>query len=454
MTPTPLPALTEALRVLSAVSLGACDLRGTGDAALLETARLAAEVKRIAGAHLAAAAGEISRRSDPQLGDSGLARRAGARTPEDLLRSSGMTGRDAAVAVRVGKLATGEGDFAGVGSRVLDGSVSVDAADAIRAGLTGADAPPELVASAAELLCDEASTLDPDRLLKRAREVRDELDEQGVTVREELLRSRRSLRRVALGDGMKRLIWDYDPETAGVVDEVYDRATSPRRGGPRFVDAETAERASAIERDPRTTEQLASDAFTEVLRQGAAADPDVLLKTGMPSVRVIVSDQALATGIGYGVVEGTGEAFGLATVARLACAGGIRPVKVGKGGTILDLGREQRLFSTAQRVALAVRDGGCLWPSCERPPSWCESHHIDEWASGGRTDLDRGVLLCRFHHLQLHNGGWRIELSPGGYWLEPPPGSGRPGAWLTTKSRAMREHLARTAAPPEPALVE
>ena len=69
-----------------------------------------------------------------------------------------------------------------------------------------------------------------------------------------MLRSRRSIKRINLADGMKRIIWDYDPLSAGVIDEVYDRATSPRRGGVRFVDAEQADRAARIADDPRTTE--------------------------------------------------------------------------------------------------------------------------------------------------------------------------------------------------------
>lgn len=112
-------------------------------------------------------------------------------------------------------------------------------------------------------------------------------------------------------------------------------------------------------------------------------------------------------------------------------------------GDILDLGREQRLYSGTQRVALAVRDGGCLWPGCDRPPSWTEAHHIRHWARDGRTDLADGVLLCRHHHLRLHNEGWQITRRDGRYRLDAPPGSGRPPVPLASRSRAMREHLAR-----------
>jgi hypothetical protein len=436
-------ALATAVAVLRDVPRSVSACREASDAGVMEWLRLAGEAKKIADAHLALAAGELKRRSPHELGLAGLVRREGARTAEELLKAvTGVTGRDAVVAVRVGELAQAEGSV--LGDAVTGGSVSVQAAEAIRAGLDGADAPPELVAEATEFLCEEAGSLDPDRLHKRAREVRDELDEAGIAGREAVLRGRRSLRRLELRDGMKRLIWDYDPLTAGVVDEIYDRATSPRRGGPRFVDPEQKERAEALENDDRTTEQIASDAFTELLRQGASMPTDVLLGKGAPAVRVLVQATDLIAGTGHGVIEGSGESVSIGTVQALTCNQGSQTALVDSLGDVLDLGREQRLYSRHQRIALAIRDGGCLWKGCERPPSWCEAHHIDHYARDhGRTDLQRGVLLCKHHHLKLHNEGWQIRRRDNRYWLHPPPD--RPGApqLLVTKSRAIREHVAR-----------
>jgi hypothetical protein len=450
MNPMTLPALvglTAALDVLRDAPRAGYAQASDGE--LVEVTRLVAELSRLGDAHLALATGVIAERSRPELGAAGLARREGARTVEELLTTTmKVTGRDAATVVRVGRLTREQGAFAGLARGVEDGSLSTDAADAIRAGLGDPDGLDESVlAVAVDALRDAARDLDPDRLRKRAREVRDELDADGVADREAVLRGRRSLRRIDLRDGMKRLIWDYDPESAGIVDEIYDRATSPRRGGPRFVDPEQVERESKIADDPRTVEQLASDAFAELLRQAASADPEVLVGSGAPGVRIIVSEQSLATGEGYGVIEGSGESVSLATVERVACSYGVDRVTLDAFGAVLDHGRQRRLFSRRQRDALAVRDGGCLWPRCERPPSWCEAHHIDHWSRGGRTDLDRGVLLCQHHHLKLHNEGWAIVLRAGRYWLEPPPNSRHIGAMLVTKSRAVREHLARRERP-------
>jgi hypothetical protein len=87
----------------------------------------------------------------------------------------------------------------------------------------------------------------------------------------------------------------------------------------------------------------------------------------------------------------------------------------------VNVGRVQRLFTERQRTGMAVRDGGCRFPGCDRPPSWCEAHHIDQWQrDNGKTNVADGVLLCRRHHLLLHNNHWQISRTGGAYWLRPP----------------------------------
>ena len=51
------------------------------------------------------------------------------------------------------------------------------------------------------------------------------------------------------------------------------------------------------------------------------------------------------------------------------------------------LGRNQRLGNAAQRLAVAVRDGGCF--ECGAPMHRCELHHMKEWhRDRGPTDID------------------------------------------------------------------
>jgi hypothetical protein len=80
----------------------------------------------------------------------------------------------------------------------------------------------------------------------------------------------------------------------------------------------------------------------------------------------------------------------------------------------LEVGRTSRVVRAAQRAALAVRDGGCGFPGCGRPPAWCEAHHLRHWLHGGPTDLANLALLCRAHHRAVHEGGWRLHRGPDG----------------------------------------
>jgi hypothetical protein len=68
-----------------------------------------------------------------------------------------------------------------------------------------------------------------------------------------------------------------------------------------------------------------------------------------------------------------------------------------------------------------VRDGGCVFPGCDRPLSWCEAHHLVHWLDGGPTDLDNLVLVCRAHHRAVHEGGWRLQHRPDGRLTATPP---------------------------------
>ena len=432
---------TAAVTALAAVSKNVADFRSADDAGLVELGRLAAREKYLADAHLALIAGEIAARSTRELGQSGLAQREGFRSPEEFLQvTTGATGREAASAVRVGRLvrdaslvgevdpATGEAFearepwLASVAAAVAAGDLNVGAAEAIRAGLgtpTG-NVPAAAMADAAQQLCAEAASLHPDRLFRRARELRDELDESGIADRERERIDQRSLRHFMLANGMGRFIWDLDPENYATLVELYNRATSPKRG-VRFVSGEHRETAERILADPRTIAQLASDTMLGLVQAGADADSSQLLGAGAAVIRVLVTQASLDSREGNGHIEGLTEPVSIETVERVSCDGGSRAVAFDESGQPLDVGREQRFFTKKQRIALAVRDGGCIFGDCDKPPSMTEAHHIAYWARDkGRTNVRDGVCLCKFHHLLIHNNGWKIERVAGRYYLIPP----------------------------------
>ncbi|MEQ1735191.1 MAG: DUF222 domain-containing protein, partial [Rhodoglobus sp.] len=381
----------------------------------------------------AALAAEIERRSRPEFGHAGLAQRLGARTPQRLVQQlTGSTAREASTFVRVGGLLNTDPAetvdprpwLRAVGDAVAVGVLSLDAADAIRSGLGNADAEVsvEALTAAAAILLDEARVLSVEKLAARARDLRLELDLDRVAEREEFLRSKRYLHLYRQADGMTRLSGLLDPESAAIVTATFDAVTSPRRGGPRFVDKERAARSEQVVADERTTEQLVLDAFVELIRIGTAADAKIVLGARRPAIKLLVTDTDLRARRGIGYIEGQTERVSIATIERYTCTTGVIPVMLDDNGESLNLGREQRLFTARHGIAFAARDGGCQFGDCDRPPDWCEMHHIDHWVRDkGKTDLKRGMLLCRHHHMLVHNNGWEVERDTRGTRFIPPP---------------------------------
>ena len=421
------------------------------DTALLSAQRSVAQIRRRVDATAAALAAEIVHRSRRELGHAGLAQRLGARTPERLVQQlTGSTSREASTLVRVGALMvssasqlsaaqlsaaqTSGSDSAAepdphpwlreVGCAVAAGQLSLEAAEAIRGGLGIPDdeVSAESLAHAAATLLAEATTLTVEKLAARARDLRVGLDLDRVAEREQFLRSKRYLHLFLQPDGMTRLSGLLDPESAAIVTATFDAVTSPRRGGPRFVDPTLAARAEQIATDERTTEQLVLDAFVELIRIGTAADANVVLGAKRPGIKLLVTDKDLRQRRGVGFIEGHTEPVSIATIERHTCTTGVIPIKFDTEGEILNLGREHRLFSSRQGIGIAARDGGCQLGDCDRPPSWCETHHIDHWTRDhGSTNTDRGILLCRHHHMLVHNNGWEITRTHGTTHFIPPP---------------------------------
>ena len=110
----------------------------------------------------------------------------------------------------------------------------------------------------------------------------------------------------------------------------------------------------------------------------------------------------------------TGDTLTAAEARRLACTAQIIPAVLGGNSEILDLGRTRRLFTPAQRKALALRDRHCRAQGCDIPATWCEAHHHQPWSQGGKTNLTDGVLLCSLHHHRTHDPTWHTDRLPNG----------------------------------------
>lgn len=96
---------------------------------------------------------------------------------------------------------------------------------------------------------------------------------------------------------------------------------------------------------------------------------------------------------------------------RIACDSNVwRAVLDPATGLPLDVGRAYRIVPHWIRKALHARDRGCRWPGCDVPAAWTDAHHVLEWYYGGRTNLDEILLLCRWHHMLVHEGQWSIAF--------------------------------------------
>jgi len=431
-----------------------------GDAELVAALEDAFAARRIVDSTLVRLAGEIVDRSRRESGSEGLARSLGSATPAALVAESGRislaeAGRICAVGRATGARSSLLGErlppaYPIVASAVDSAAIPIDSAAYIVWALKQASprAQPKDLIAAEEALVEFARSHSFDFVRKLAIRWRDALDPDGVEPREDELRARRMLRQTVRPNGMRRYTIDLDPAASAYFDAVIDAEVGAElrasRGaeqsgevtsgidGARVevaqVDGE-AKRPAVID-DRRSIGQAAADALVDAARHVLGCD-DVFAPLVTTTVVVRMTLDALLTGLGEATIDGAEQPISAATARRLAADGGIIPVVLGGESEVLDLGRTRRLFSRAQRIALAERDDGCAWPGCRRTPRQAEAHHIEWWSRGGTTALKNGVLLCTMHHHRVHDDGWGIEVKRGVAWFIPPP-------WVDPQRRPRR----------------
>ncbi|NUO55363.1 MAG: DUF222 domain-containing protein [Hamadaea sp.] len=191
-------------------------------------------------------------------------------------------------------------------------------------------------------------------------------------------------------------------------------------GAGRNGAAGSAGRALPGEADLRSAGARRADALVELCQRilNAGELPD---NGGeKPHLTVTLPWDALQAKVGAGLLD-TGDLLTPETVRRLACDAMIIPAVLGGDGQVLDVGRARRLIDGPLRRALVLRDKGCAFPGCDRPPQWCHGHHLKAWADGGTTCLANSVLLCGFHHREIHHGHWEVRIRPDGFPEFLPP---------------------------------
>jgi hypothetical protein len=440
-TVTRLQEIAADLRVV--VGEIAAGVSGLPDEELLEVTAALEAVGRVVSAGQVRVAGEIGVRSRSELGDEGLSRSQNFTSPVKLVASvTGTSARESKARLETGRrlrgavlLGGGEGPapFPLVARALDDGILAVETASIIAnrcAELAERGCSPDVVASAEQTLVDETIThrLTTDQAAKLAIHLREVIDPDGAEPRDEVHQQQRSLTIAQAHDGMIRGRFALTPEQGGVWLASIQAMQSPRvagpsSGGPRFV-SDSEFMAQTATADTRTQAQKNADTVTELIARAAGAPDMPRINGSATTVNVHISLDDLEAGRGVGWIDGVDEPVAASTVAQLRCHSPIAATLFGDRGEVLYHGKSKRLFTAAQNRALAARDGGCVWPECDRPPSFCETHHANEWVSDdhppGRTDIDNGVLLCHFHHSHLHRSSWKLTMHAGVPHLIPP----------------------------------
>ena len=312
---------------------------------------------------------------------------------------------------RLAKVARHLEDMPKAKEKFANGEITVDQATAL------ADAADKVGAEAVEAddsLLESAGRMLPDTFGRHAKEWADrKLIEQGISPLQRQRRMREAKmwedNQTGLGVLMAKLPAPQFNQVRQVIDHRYLKLL--RRDGEDGRDADHV----------RSPQQRLADAVFELLcDRDADTGQFVNSKAG---VKAKAATQLILVAP-LGVVDGTDrnghvEMIGTGPVPRdilreLTPDTELAAMVLDRAGRPLWLGRNQRLGNAAQRLAVAVRDGGCF--ECGAPMHRCELHHIQEWhRDGGPTDVDNLIAVCRQHHRWLETENLQVVRTPSGY---------------------------------------
>ncbi|MGO8936094.1 MAG: HNH endonuclease signature motif containing protein [Mycobacterium sp.] len=285
------------------------------------------------------------------------------------------------------------------------------------------ETPVAIVEDAKRFLAEQATVLRPDQLEKAAHRAALLINPDGRFSDADRARQRGFTWSAQRADGMSIGKLIASPELRANIDAWLARFAAPGMCNP---DDETPcvtgqPDDDAASKDLRAPAQRQHDALNALVR-GQLGDPKLGLHNGLP-VSVIVSTtlQELSAATGRAVTGG-GTVLPMRDLIRMAShAYHYLAIFDKHSNRPLYLGRTRRIASADQRVVLYNKDRGCTAPGCDVPGYWSEVHHVDDWATGGRTDADKLTFACAANH-KLVGKGWATRKLPNGRteWIPPP----------------------------------
>jgi hypothetical protein len=387
---------------LADASLLGLDARATGEA-LVSLARLESQVA------------ELRLRVLSHAGEVHVQETTGATTPATWLASA--TRVTVRAARRATVLAEALGDYELLRTGMAEGSVNVEQAHVIVRALDAlpAEVPTWVRVEAEQALVHAAGEHDAvalrilgDRILHLvAPEVGEVHEAKALADAEREAERATTLTMTPDGSGKVHGRFTLPELHAAMLRKMLTALVVHDRPAAEPATDEDADEPAAHQRGASSAEM--GQAFCELLeRLDGRGVPDLSSGAG-PTVVVTMTLETLQGGLAAATLD-TGDRIAAHTARRLACEAGIIPVVLGGRRKVLDVGRRQRLFTAAQRIALLVRDGGCTTQGCQTAAWFCHAHHDDPWSHGGKTDLANGRLLCPSHHRMAHDPKYERDL--------------------------------------------
>lgn len=319
---------------------------------------------------------------------------AGSAVPvADALGGGGRTSRRAAE--RAERRAGALGLIPQLDEALGDGRVSAEHADAVANATSQlSDEHRSAVFAREEEITDLATSCSPETFRKKMTKIVDDvIDDDGAERVERQVAAATASMKIDDENGMHLLFAKLTPEQGNRV--------------RRALDAEVAKMVRLAEFAGLRRDQLLARALDRlVCGEGPARG------MGPAEVAVLIDYTTLTGGRHDDTVceYSDGTSIPAEQARRHACDAGIIPVVLDGDGQPLDVGRARRLATREQRIALRAMYRTCAIDGCASHFDRCHIHHLDEWDDLGRTDLDKLLPLCSFHHHRAHEGRWRLQL--------------------------------------------
>ena len=192
--------------------------------------------------------------------------------------------------------------------------------------------------------------------------------------------------------------------------EATDRAVRDGELGPsqarliaRILREVEPEQRVAVEEEPLCAAALAAGSAPT----NHGVRPQVLVVMDVEQFALLEHDPLAASGR----FVGSGQPISGAALRHLAADSELVRMVLDADSTPLEVSSKVRTVPEGLWRALQIRDGGCVWPGCDAPASWCDvAHGAHAYTDDGKLSVGNSMLLCRRHHRRFDNGDRKVVI--------------------------------------------